>query len=176
VNEFVEECRREWKRLRVPDAVANEMAADLAADLEEAKAEGASPEDVLGAAAFDARSFAASWAAARGVVPQSTPPRDRRPVLLAAIAILGAAVLAGGVIAAFAPSSRSVTAPAIRRPLLHPVQPKWVPIAPSLVHVESDGGHAVTIGLVLLIGGLAGIAVVAASSLWRERGRYAGFF
>jgi hypothetical protein len=36
VTEFVDECRSEWKRLGVPDAVANEMAADLAADLQEA--------------------------------------------------------------------------------------------------------------------------------------------
>ena len=33
MSQFVEECRREWKRLGVPDPVANEMAADLAADL-----------------------------------------------------------------------------------------------------------------------------------------------
>jgi len=45
---FVDDCRREWKRLRVSDAVANEMAAELTADLEEAASEGASPEDVLG--------------------------------------------------------------------------------------------------------------------------------
>ena len=48
MNEFVEECRREWRRLGVPDPVANEMAADLAADLEEAEAEGCSAEEVLG--------------------------------------------------------------------------------------------------------------------------------
>jgi hypothetical protein len=40
VSEFVDECRREWRRLGVPDPVANEMAADLTADLEEAEAEG----------------------------------------------------------------------------------------------------------------------------------------
>jgi hypothetical protein len=44
--EFVEECRREWRRLGVPDPIANEMAADLAADIEEAEAEGGSAEDV----------------------------------------------------------------------------------------------------------------------------------
>ena len=42
MNRSFDECRREWKRLRVPDAIANEMAADLAADLAEAEAEGAS--------------------------------------------------------------------------------------------------------------------------------------
>jgi hypothetical protein len=48
VNDFVEKCRRERRRLRVPDAVANEMAADLEADLAEAEADGTSPEEVLG--------------------------------------------------------------------------------------------------------------------------------
>jgi hypothetical protein len=71
VNELVEECRREWKRLRVPDQIADEMAADLAADLEEAEAEGGSAEDVLGSAARDPRSLAAAWAAERGVVGQA---------------------------------------------------------------------------------------------------------
>ena len=41
--EFVEECRQEWKRLRVPDPVANEMAADLEADLKEAGGRGHRP-------------------------------------------------------------------------------------------------------------------------------------
>ncbi len=72
MNQFVEECRREWRRLGVPDPVANEMAADLTADLEEAESEGGSPEDVLGNSAFDPRRFAAAWAAARGVT--SPPP------------------------------------------------------------------------------------------------------
>ena len=43
----------------------------------EAAAEGASPEVVLGTGAFDAPSFAASWAAARGFV--EPPPARRRP-------------------------------------------------------------------------------------------------
>src|SRR5579864_4893833 len=76
VSEFVDECRREWRRLGVPDPVANEMAADLTADLEEAEAEGGSPEDVLGNSAFDPRRFAAAWAAARGV---TGPPILDRP-------------------------------------------------------------------------------------------------
>jgi hypothetical protein len=87
VREFIEECRREWRRLRVPDPVADDMAADLAADLEEAEADGASAEEVLGTGASDPRSFAASWAAERGVIPPApatirllknpgAPPRD----------------------------------------------------------------------------------------------------
>jgi Uncharacterized protein conserved in bacteria len=94
VSEFIEECRREWKRLGVPSSVANEMAADLAADLQEADDEGVSPEEVLGSGAFDPQSFAASWAAERGVVdhPRSRS-RIRKALLLAALAL----VLAAGV-------------------------------------------------------------------------------
>jgi hypothetical protein len=47
MNEFVEECRREWKRLGVADPIAMEMALDLTADIEEAEAEGGSAEDVF---------------------------------------------------------------------------------------------------------------------------------
>ena len=101
MNRFVQECRREWKRLRVPDAIANEMAADLSADLAEAEAEGASPEDVLGDAVFDAQSFAASWAAERGVVapPQADAVRGRpaTPLLLAG-AVMLVTVLVGAVL------------------------------------------------------------------------------
>jgi hypothetical protein len=91
VNEFVDECRREWRRLGVPDPIASEMAADLTADLEEAEAEGGSPEDVLGNSAFDPRRFAAAWAAARGVT--STPAPERRPLWRPPIAIAVAVVL-----------------------------------------------------------------------------------
>src|SRR5213593_2957890 len=90
VNDFVEECRREWRRLRVPESAANEMAVELAADLREAQADGVSPEEVLGSGAFDARSFAADWAAERGVSRPSAA-RQRTPkgwILLAAIVAL----------------------------------------------------------------------------------------
>jgi hypothetical protein len=94
VNRFVKECRREWKRLRVPDPVANEMAADLTADLAEAEAEGASIEDVLGSSAFDPRSFAASWAAERGVSQPPTAPAASAPrwwpIAAIAVALVGA--------------------------------------------------------------------------------------
>jgi hypothetical protein len=69
MSKFVDECRKEWRRLGVPEAASNEMAADLEADLAEAAAEGASPEHVLGAGVFDPVSFAASWARARDLVP-----------------------------------------------------------------------------------------------------------
>jgi len=91
VNQFVDECRREWRRLGVADPVANEMAADLTADLEEAESEGGSPEDVLGNSAFDPRRFAAAWAAARGVT--SPPPPDRPSPWRPSMAIVLAALL-----------------------------------------------------------------------------------
>jgi len=83
VNEFVEECRTEWRRLGVRDVDANEMAADLAADIAEAEAEGGSAEDVLGTSAFDPRGFAAAWAAARGLTGL--------PVTVSGPAVLGSA-------------------------------------------------------------------------------------
>ncbi len=104
MSEFIDECRREWKRLGVPDPIANEMAVDLAADIAEAEAEGGSAEDVLGDSVFDARRFAASWAGARGVISQKAPVGDPPRRLIPAIALcavagifaLGALVLAVG--------------------------------------------------------------------------------
>jgi hypothetical protein len=101
MSEFVEQCRREWRRLGVADPLAEEMAADLTSDLDEAEAEGVSAADYLGASASDPRSFAASWASERGIIP--TPPgleqgRHRPPALvaftaLAAITVIVAALL-----------------------------------------------------------------------------------
>ena len=113
MNDFVEQCRREWRRLRVPDPVADEMAADLAADLTEAQAEGASAEEVLGSAASDPRSFAASWAAERAVIP---PPRltarlSRRSLVLAATAALTVVTAIGAALVMFA--SPTVSAPTV---------------------------------------------------------------
>jgi hypothetical protein len=95
MSDFVEECRREWKRLGVPGPLADEMAADLAADLREAEADGVSADELLGSSAFDPRSFAASWAAERGIIP--VPPSRgnarRRPLVLPAFTALAAIAL-----------------------------------------------------------------------------------
>jgi len=155
VNDFVEECRREWLRLRVPDRVANEMAADLKADLEEAEAEGASAEAVLGSEAFDPRSFAASWAAERGVV--GPPPLagvdrlHRRPRLLAGIGV-SALVALIGVVLVSVHTGVSVAVSQARPAFRFPPSPLGVPQG-SVVH-----SHAVfpTIGLLLLLLGVAG--------------------
>ncbi len=97
MSDFVEQCRAEWRRLGVPDPLAEEMAADLASDLSDAEAEGVSAEEFLGSTVFDPRSFAASWAAERGVIPE--PPgrgnARRRPLVLAAFTTLAAIALIG---------------------------------------------------------------------------------
>jgi hypothetical protein len=101
MSDFVEQCRLEWRRLGVPDPLAEEMATDLTSDLREAEADGVSAEELLGSGAFDPPSFAAAWAAERGIIPRppSEPPRHRRPLFLmaftaiAAIALIVAAAL-----------------------------------------------------------------------------------
>jgi hypothetical protein len=101
MNDFIEQCRREWKRLGVPDPLAEEMAADLASDLREAEAEGISAEEYLGSGASDPRSFATSWATERGIVsePQDRWRGRRKPpalvafTALATLALIVAAVL-----------------------------------------------------------------------------------
>ena len=92
MSEFVEQCRREWRRLGVADPLAEEMAADLASDLEEAEAEGVSAADYLGASASDPRSFAASWASERGIIPgpSGREKGGRRPRALVAFTALAA--------------------------------------------------------------------------------------
>jgi hypothetical protein len=107
VSEFVDACRREWRRLGVPEPAANEMAADLAADLKEAEQDGVTAEEVLGSGAFDPRAFAASWATERGLVPAQRRDRMRDHRLL--LALLGLVVLlaAAGLTAGLLVNSRS---------------------------------------------------------------------
>jgi hypothetical protein len=101
MSDFVEQCRKEWKRLGVSDPLANEMAADLASDLSEAEADGVSVQELLGDSAFDPPAFAGRWAAERGLIakPPSQGAGHHRPVSLiaftatAAIALIVAAVL-----------------------------------------------------------------------------------
>jgi hypothetical protein len=85
VTAFVEECRREWKRLRVPELFAEEMAAELEADLAEAEADGVSAAEMLGES--DPRRFAATWAAERGLVPEQPPQRKSRKRLWIWVAV-----------------------------------------------------------------------------------------
>ena len=87
---FVEECRQEWKRLGVPNLLAEEMATELESDLAEAEADGVSAAEMLGES--DPRRFAATWAGERGLVserPQPGRSRKRFWIVLAAVLVLG---------------------------------------------------------------------------------------
>src|SRR5439155_21533810 len=117
VNDFVEECRREWRRLRVPDHVADEMAAELAADLEEAASEDVSADQLLG---NDPPAFAAAWAAERGF---GEPRRARRGLLLLAAVLALVAVAAAGAAIAITAS---------------PAQPSSVSALPSIRFAGTD--------------------------------------
>lgn len=190
MNEFVEECRSEWKRLGVPDPVANEMAADLAADLEEAESDGASAEEVLGSGAFDPRSFAAAWAAERGV-SQRPLPRGRgltRGSRLAAtvgtfaliIAIIGAVLVIGASPStprSFALGSSVNPAPGAIWVTARIPPPEALRVAAPpdarIVAVDTDdsGVDSSTVGSVLLIVGLAGVVPSTLFLLWLGPGR-----
>jgi hypothetical protein len=161
VNEFVEECRREWKRLRVSDPIADEMATDLAADLEEAEAEGVSAEEVLGISAFDPRSFAASWAAERGVIPPPPPterPR-RRPIRAAIVALTVIAVIGAALLIFESPES---SAPAI---IKSPSGPMVVPRG-FVVPGDGSGVDIHRLGSILLFAGVVGIILSALFLAW----------
>jgi hypothetical protein len=187
MSSFVDECRKEWSRLGVPEAESNEMAADLEADLAEAKADGVSPEEVLGNGYFDPRSFAASWATSRGFVRPTRPARGTiqvRTLVLALGAVVAAAFVALGLAFLFgtpvANRSMSAAAAPFARHLRRPPLPS--------IFVTPSGGHPVVFGpvvppslelagLVLLLVGLAGLGAVL--WIWRpwshRSGRPSGF-
>lgn len=175
MNEFVEQCRKEWERLRVPESIANEMAADLDADLEEARAEGTSAEDVLGRDAFDPRAFATKWAAARGVIPPALaeirPARTDwiprwRPAAVVALVVSGLVALLGAALAVHhASTSRAFAAPVWRS-----AQPPPFP----MMQVQAHGGFMVpaAFGVFLLLVGIAG--VVLAVYWWTRNNNSSG--
>jgi hypothetical protein len=192
VSEFVEECRREWKRLGVPDPIANEMAFDLTADIEEAEAEGGTAEDVLGTSLFDPRRFAAAWAGARGVTAPSIPVdpfvplvRERhpwyRPAMVMALTAFGiltalaAALLVGRHGSAVAaPVSRIFNGPGPTR-LFGPAPPTppfgYLIPGPSF-SVQSTGHIAILAFALLLIGIVVlGLAVLYWSPWFRRSSR-----
>jgi len=181
VNEFVEACRQEWRRLGVEDAVANEMAADLTADLDEAAAEGGTAEDVLGNSAFDPRRFAADWALARGVTGPPAPIRPPAPVSLprwrprmavALTAALAVLTMTAGLFLVAGDRSRSVAVAVhrmatgsgpIRFFVPGPGHPSIrVPFGPpfAAAPITVLGGHP--IALLLFILGVVGLGLVFA--------------
>jgi hypothetical protein len=156
MSEFLEACRREWRRLGVPDPIAAEMAADLAADLEQAAAEGVAAEELLGSGAFDPAGFAASWAAERGVVPESPPARHpgRRWLALAAIACFAVVTLVGVALAVLAFHGASVVG------VVHsaPAGEALPPLHSFTRHVGPPAPGLRPFALTLLVVGLLGIA------------------
>ena len=162
MNEFVEECRREWRRLGVPDPIANEMAADLTADIEEAESEGGTAEDVVGNGAFDPRRFAAAWANARGVTapPSISPPPRRWPVLafgltgLAALLALVVAVAVGG-------RQSSAAISAVTRNGGGTGSVHVFPGSPVVQHFQDFPGFAL-VALFLLVVGVVGVGLAVA--------------
>jgi hypothetical protein len=186
VKEFVNECRREWKRLGVPKAVADEMADELVADLAEAEAEGVSWEEVLGSS--DPRSFAARWASERGVIPRRRWT-SRLPAAVATVALVPAIVGAVVLIVASPdkerrmalappPTTLAVSVPARTPPALRvrlqtveavaaADQARWVHtlVLAGEPNRSDDDDH--TIGSALLIVGLALLAPLTLFWLWR---------
>jgi hypothetical protein len=114
MSPFVEECRREWRRLGVPELLAEEMATELESDLAEAEADGVSAAEMLGES--DPRLFARTWAVERGLIAEPSPKKRRTRFWL----VLGASfvmlfflvmLLVGGLFATATVSSPSVKPP-----------------------------------------------------------------
>jgi len=159
MTDFVEQCRAEWRRLGVPDPLAEEMAGDLAADLSEAEAEGVSAEEFLGGSVVDPSSFAASWAAERGIIPIPPARGDvrRRPFVLVAFTALAAITVVV-----------SALLLATGEPKLSLATSRTTPAGPSRSVVHSVSAAAPVEWVLLL---LAVVALGFAAWLWTRSGR-----
>jgi hypothetical protein len=170
MSEFVAQCRREWRRLGVADPLAEEMAADLTSDLQEAEAEGVSAEEYLGASASDPRSFAASWASERGIIP--APPsreKDRRtPLVLVAFTVLAAiAVIVAALL--LATGEPKVTLKTSRATPPHLAVPPAGPSIPSGTGHRVQASAAAPVEWILLFVAIAALGFSA--WLWLRWGR-----
>ena len=171
MSDFVDECRREWRRLNVPDPVAEEMAADLASDLREAEADGVSAEELLGSSVFDPRAFAATWAAERGIIPVA-PSRGsarRRPFVLVAFTALAAitVIVASLLLLTGQPKVRVVAISATRPHLSSPPAGTFVRPGPGVLVLHASAASPVEWILLLL----AIVALGFAAWLWSSWGR-----
>jgi hypothetical protein len=117
---FVEECRQEWRRLGVPDLLADDMATELETDLADAEADGVSAAEMLGES--DPRRFAATWASERGLVAEPPAPKKTRNrfwiwvALLLVLGLLLLGILLGiGAVALFATTSVHSSGPSAPR-------------------------------------------------------------
>ena len=158
MSEFVEQCRREWRRLGVADPLAEEMAADLTSDLDEAEAEGVSAAELLGSSASDPRSFAASWASERGIIP-APPNREtgrRRPFALVAFTCLAAiTVIVSALLLATGEPKVSLTTTRTRPPHL-PLPPAH-PTVPAVTVHRVQASAAAPVEWILLVVALAAL-------------------
>ena len=171
MSDFVEQCRREWKHLGVPDPLAEEMASDLASDLREAEAEGVSAEELLGSSAFDPRSFAASWATERGIVPVPPSRRNarRRTFVLVAFTSLAAltAIVAALLLATGEPKVSVVASETTRAHVAPP--PAAFVLPPGATRQVLHTSASSPIEWILLF--LAIVALAFAAWLWTSWAR-----
>ncbi len=180
MNHFVEECRKEWDRLGVPKAVSGEMAADLAADLADAEADGVSPEEVLGNGVFDARAFAASWAEARGLVGATggRSARTRWPrATLALCALISVLAVLAGLLMVGTRQGASMATAVVRTKLSWQVNGPFIPRVFRIPPPHSAGSLMVLhagappgVAALLVLAGLVGIAVTL--WLWKPWATY----
>jgi hypothetical protein len=170
MNDFVEQCRREWRRLGVPDRQAEEMATDLASDLGEAEADGVSAEELLGQSVFDPPSFAATWAAERGLIPipPSPGPARRRPLVLVAFTILAAVTMVVAAVLLITGEPRAAIVASKSPHLTPPAAGSVVPPGPSRT-VLGQANASAPVEWILLF--LAIVALGFAAWLWTNWGR-----
>jgi hypothetical protein len=171
MSDFVEQCRREWKHLGVPDPLAEEMAADLTSDLREAEAEGVSAEELLGSSAFDPRSFAASWAAERGIipVPASRGNARRRPLVLVAFTALAAIALIVAALLLLTGQPKVAVVASRTAPPHLPTPPAASTVPPGPGRLVLHTSASTPVEWILLL--LAIVALGFAAWLWSSRGR-----
>jgi hypothetical protein len=170
MSDFVEQCRREWKRLGVPDPLAEEMASDLASDLGEAEAEGVSADELLGSSVFDPRSFAASWAAERGIIPD--PPKRgtarRRPLVLVAFTALAAIALLVSALLLLTGQPK-ISVMTSRKAPPHVLAPSAGSVPPGAGRLVLHTSASTPVEWILLL--LAIVALGFAAWLWSSWGR-----
>jgi hypothetical protein len=138
---YVEECRQEWKRLGVPDLMADEMATDLEADLAEAEADGVSAAEILGES--DPRCFAEAWASERGLVSEQPPKKSRKGLWVALVVVVFLLVFGGmAAFGLFATSSGVQASPPVKvsgGPLIRKVR------VPDLVGLKACDAERVAV-------------------------------
>lgn len=150
MSTYVEECRREWKRLGVPELLADEMATDLEADLAEAEADGVSAAEILGES--DPRRFAETWASERGLVsepPQQKKSRKRFWIGLAlGLVLLGFLLGIAGVAFLATPTLHVQTAPPAQ------ASPRTIVSVPNLVGMKACHARRVAMDIGLVVRGV----------------------